>query len=153
MTSSSHRHDHAPALAVNSAGHKRDERLNRVAMAVAERVTKLLESYIHRGAREVEIHDSIKQVLTLGKVRFEHEYQLSGRDRPDFFVEGLVVIEVKRNAATDGVVLQLGRYAEHLQVRALIIATPKSTSLVGLPDEILGTPLYHAALPGPGLTL
>jgi hypothetical protein len=132
---------------------QRDTRLNRAAVAVAERVATLLESYIHRGVQEVDIHDSIKQVLTLGKVRFEHEYQLSGRDRPDFFVEGLVVIEVKRNAAKDDVILQLGRYAEHPRVRALIIATPKSTSLIGMPPAIFGKPLYQAALPGPGLTL
>lgn len=147
------RNDHADDVPVNAAVQQREARLNRIAVSVAERVVALLESYIHRGARETHIHDSIKQVLQMGAVRFEHECRLSEKDRPDFFVEGLVAIEVKMNAAKDDVVLQLGRYANLPQVRALIIATPKSTSLVGLPDEIFGTPLYQAALPGPGLTL
>lgn len=146
-------HDHGLASPVNAAVQQREARMDRIAVSVAERVVALLESYIHRGARETHIHDSIKQVLKMGAVRFKHECQLSEKDRPDFFVEGLVAIEVKMNAAKDDVVLQLGRYANLPQVRALIIATPKSTSLVGLPNEILGTPLYHAGLPGPGLTL
>lgn len=138
---------------MNAAVQQREARLDRIAVGVAERVVALLESYIHRGARETHIHDSIKQVLQMGAVQFKHECWLSEKDRPDFFVEGLVAIEVKMNAAKDDVVLQLGRYASLPQVRALIIATPKSTSLVGLPNEIFGTPLYQAGLPGPGLTL
>ena len=60
-------------------------------------------------------------------VEILREHRLSDRDRPDFFVtDGGIAIEVKiggRGQSRAGIVRQLGRYAEHDHVQAIVLVT------------------------------
>ena len=99
------------------------------------------------------MQDGIEIVLGGCGFRVEREFRLSERDRPDFLVEGCVAVEVKMRASGSAVLSQLARYANHRRVKAIVVATPRLSSLAGMPAEILGVPVRGAALPGPGLTL
>ena len=62
----------------------------------------------------------------LPDIDIQREHRLSGRDIPDFFIGG-VVVEVKMNSARPASILrQLERYADHDEVRALILATNRA---------------------------
>lgn len=56
-------------------------------------------------------------------------------------------------ASGSAVLSQLARYAAHDRVKALVVATPRLSSLSGMPAVILGKPVRMVALPGPGLSL
>lgn len=124
-----------------------------VAVAIAERVVALLADRVYRAPRERQLQDGIEIVLGGSGFRVEREFRLSERDRPDFLVEGCVAVEVKMRASGSAVLSQLARYANHRRVKAIVVATPRLSSLAGMPAEILGVPVRGAALPGPGLTL
>ena len=47
----------------------------------------------------------------------------------------------------------MARYASDRRVEAIVVATPRLSSLAGMPSEILGVPVRMVALPGPGLAL
>lgn len=67
------------------------------------------------------------------------EHRLSGRDRPDFLIDGRIVIEVKGDRHRQPAVLrQLARYAEHRQVEAIILATSRA---MRMPAAIAGKPV------------
>lgn len=83
----------------------------------------------------------------------EREFVLSKQDRPDFLIDGCVAIEVKMRASGSAVLSQLARYATHRRVKAIVVATPRLTSLAGMPAEILGVAVRVVATPGPGLSL
>ncbi|WP_241473836.1 hypothetical protein [Mycolicibacterium neoaurum] len=124
-----------------------------LAVAIADRVAALLVEYTYRAARERELQDGIETVLRTSGYRVEREFQLSARDRPDFFIEGCVAIEVKMRASESAVPSQLARYASDRRVKALVVATPRLSTLTGISGEILGVPVRSAARSGPGLTL
>ncbi len=122
-------------------------------VAIAERVVALLVDRVYRAPRERDLQDGIEYVLGGSGFRVEREFRLSARDRPDFLIEGCVAVEVKMRASGSAVLSQLARYAADRRVKAIVVATPRLSSLSGMPAEILGVPVRNAALPGPGLTL
>lgn len=78
-------------------------------------------------------------------VEILREHRLSSRDRPDFFApaEG-VAIEVKvggRGQQRNAIVRQLDRYAEHDQVKALVLVTG-----VAMPAIRLSKPVHVVSL-------
>lgn len=123
------------------------------AAAIAEHVVAVLGRRVYRAVREIALQDGIEQVLREHDFRVDREFRLSKRDRPDFLVDGCVAVEVKMRASGSAVLSQLVRYAAHDRVRALVVATPRLSSLAGMPAEILGVPVRMVALPGPGLSL
>lgn len=123
------------------------------AVAIAEHVVAVLGRRIYRAAREAALQDGIEQVLQEHGFRVDREFRLSRGDRPDFLVDGCVAVEVKMRASGSSVLAQLARYAGHERVKALVVATPRLSSLSGMPAEILGVPVRMVALPGPGLAL
>lgn len=122
-------------------------------VAIAERVVALLVDRVYRAPRERDLQDGIEHVLGSSVFRVEREFRLSARDRPGFLVEGCVAVEVKMRASGSAVLSQLARYAADRRVKAIVVATPRLSSLAGMPPEILAVPVRGAALPGPGLTL
>jgi hypothetical protein len=58
------------------------------------------------------------------------EHRLGPGDRPDFLIDGRIVVEVKgpRHRAP-AVLRQLQRYAEHDQVEAIILATSRAMAM------------------------
>ncbi|OBG17955.1 MULTISPECIES: hypothetical protein [Mycobacterium avium complex (MAC)] len=123
------------------------------AVAIADHVVAVLGRRIYRAAREIALQDGIEQVLQEHDFRVEREFRLTQRDRPDFLVDGCVALEVKMRASGSSVLAQLARYAAHERVGALVVATPRLSSLSGMPAEIFGVPVRMVALPGPGLVL
>lgn len=95
---------------------------------------------------EVETQAVIETALRAGLpgVLVEREKRLDARDRPDFLVDGGIVVEVKlKGASKMGVYRQLARYAGHVRVRAIVLATNTS---MGLPELIEGKPTFYVHL-------
>jgi hypothetical protein len=118
---------------------------------IAERVVAALSDRVYRAARERALQDAIETVLRGAGFRVEREFRLNDRDRPDFLVDKCVAVEVKMRASGSTVLSQLARYAAHDRVRAIVVATPRLSSLAGMPEEILGVAVRPVALSGPGL--
>lgn len=118
---------------------------------IAERVVAALSDHVYRAARERALQDAIETVLRGRGFRVEREFRLNERDRPDFLVDRYVAVEVKMRASGSAVLSQLARYAAHDRVRAIVVATPRLSSLAGMPEEILGVVVRPVALSGPGL--
>lgn len=77
-------------------------------------------------ANEKQLQDGIERMLAAENVAFEREHRLTAKDRPDFFLPNSgIVIEVKIKGATNDVLRQLYRYAEHEQVKAIILVTSR----------------------------
>jgi hypothetical protein len=123
------------------------------AAVIADHVVAVLGRRVYRAAREIALQDGIETVLREHDFRVAREFQLDKRDRPDFLIDGCVAIEVKMRASGSPVLSQLARYAAHDRVKALVVATPRLSSLSGMPAVILGKPVRMVALPGPGLSL
>jgi hypothetical protein len=86
---------------------------------------------------QADIEASLLAELATEDVRREH--RLGAADRPDFFVKGAVVIEVKgpRHRAP-AVERQLARYAAYPEVRVILLATSRA---MRLPAAIGGKPV------------
>lgn len=123
----------------------------RNAAVLAADVVTALGTHRHRGGNEKQIQDSVERVLAAAGLVFSREHALSAQDRPDFLVDGGVVVEVKMRASRSMVLMQLGRYASHDQVAALVLASPRLTVVSGMPDSIHGKPVRVVQLPGVGL--
>lgn len=115
------------------------------------RLVHTLNRYRHRGANEKDIQASVERVLAHCGWKFHREHSLSAHDRPDFLVEDGIVLEVKMKASRSFVLMQLGRYAVHSEVAALVLASPRYTVVAGLPKTLYGKPLAGVHLPGVGL--
>ncbi len=127
-----------------------------------ELTSQLAEAF--RGYRfsfvdEYELQLGVANVLEDVNAPFRKEYQLSGKDRLDFFVpvalepgdddwepawEG-VAIEVKISGSLTDLTMQVHRYMQSEEVVGVVIVTPK-LRLTRMPAEINGKPLRVAHL-------
>lgn len=88
---------------------------------------------------QADIQAHLAARLPMG-VLLEREKVMGPADRPDFLIDGRIVIEVKvKGAAPASLRLQLQRYAAYPQVEGIVLATGKS---VALPAEIRGKPVH-----------
>ncbi|PTM61875.1 hypothetical protein [Phreatobacter oligotrophus] len=87
---------------------------------------------------EKATQSAIADVFERKGVPFLREHRLSARDIPDFFAFGEVAVEVKVGGAKAAIGRQLARYAEHADVKALVLITNVA---VDLPATIGGKPL------------
>lgn len=117
---------------------------------LVHQVVRALRDGVYVGA-EKQVQNRIEKALGAAGLEFERELQLSARDRPDFLVGGLVAIEVKLKTPRARVLRQLGRYAEHDRVKAIVLASTSFTTLQGMRLDIHGVPVYPAILRGGGL--
>lgn len=113
-------------------------------------VAEYLSSFTYNWTTERELQEHVAGVL---ERRFptQREHALSRRDRPDFIVEiyGLTIaVEVKVAGAHNAVLRQLGRYAEHDGIAAIVLASGKRTLLAGVPRLIHTKPIALALLAG-----
>jgi hypothetical protein len=91
--------------------------------------------------RETDCQTKIDEHLraSLPGVEVSREHRLSGRDRPDWLIDGRFVVEAKVYGAVRAkIVRQLERYAEHDLVEGIVLATGRS---VALPAAINGKPV------------
>lgn len=121
------------------------------ALRTADDVTKLLEQFIFRGSSERDIQDVIERVLIEGGMAVQREFRLSQRDIPDFLIAGSVVVEVKMRASGSAVLGQIARYAAHEQVSAIVVVSPRMSTLSAIPAAVLDVPVRVVGLTGPGL--
>jgi hypothetical protein len=145
----------------SSGGHRRRVTHNEAANPAAahavsclvDRVLAALSTRTYSGHGEREIQDKVGAALTAAGVAFEREVRLSDRDRPDFLVGGQVVVEVKLKTPRSVVLRQLGRYAEHDRVQAIVLASTSFTTLRNMRMTIHRVPVSPAVLHGCGLLI
>ena len=137
-------------------------------------LSTLLRSYSFNFRDELDLHDSLEQVMVAGGFKVEREVRLGAKDRIDFMVRGNngessasfaplfhahrddfvahekddgweVGVEVKVKASVANVERQLKRYAEHGRVGGLLVVSC-GVQLMRLPEEIGGKPVRVAIL-------
>lgn len=130
-----------------------DSRLLVAAAADAERLAVYLAGFDYRWTSELELQDAIWQLLL---PRFPDEFPLlqreailSPQDRPDFMVtvgDTAVAVEVKVKGSRNAVLRQLGRYAAHAEVDAVLLASGRRVLAAAMPTSIHGKPLLAVFL-------
>ncbi len=87
---------------------------------------------------------AISGMLDARAIAHSREHRLGAHDRPDFFCEPDIVIEVKmHDAQPRSIFRQLRRYAAYDAVGALILVTNRA---MGLPPVIDGKAAYYISL-------
>lgn len=114
----------------------------------ALKVANDLAGFTYRWSTEADLQAAMHSVL-VERFHTDREKALSRRDRPDFLVNvGLftIAIEVKVQASRTEVIRQLGRYAEHQSVDAIVFASGRRTLVPAMPSEIHGKPVISVFL-------
>ena len=132
-------------------GAARTEERRARAGVLAGQVLAALQGRIYGGRCETQIQARVAAALGAAGLVFERECRLSGRDRPDFLVGGQVVVEVKLKTPRSVVLRQLGRYAEHDRVEAIVLASTSFSTLRDMRLTIHQVPVYPVVLRGLGL--
>lgn len=98
----------------------------------AEEIVALLSKGRFDLCAETAIQGEMERVLvaTYGAAAVSREHRLGPGDRPDFLIDGRIVIEVKGMRHRGPAVLrQIERYAAHAQVEWIIVATARAMRL------------------------
>jgi hypothetical protein len=106
----------------------------------------LLQRYRYRCTDEKELQEAIAAMLDQAGFDFEREKCLSKASRVDFWFPDGVALEVKTEGAYTAVLRQLHRYAEHPDVRAVILATTRELHR-RMPESLCGKPVHVVMLP------
>lgn len=112
-----------------------------------EQIVTLLERHRFRGMTEEHFQDGIEAILEEAGITYQREERLTPRDRIDFLV-GETGIEVKINGSPSEIIRQLGRYAAHEHITALVLASSRIRLIRGIPATIHGVPVIPVALRG-----
>lgn len=116
----------------------------------AQQVVDCLDVQLYAWSDERELQDLVALRLA-SSFPVRREKSLSQRDRPDFLVTAgdfIVAVEVKVAGARNMILRQLGRYAAHDAVNAVVLASGRRTLLAGVPTQIHGKPIAIALLAG-----
>lgn len=116
-------------------------------LAAREAVCAALSRYRFTGRNERAYQDAIESVLTDCGLEVEREVILTPQDRIDFMVGGLG-IEVKTDDTRARVIRQLGRYAGHERVQALLLVSSKPELALSIPPVIHDVSVRGLALRG-----
>lgn len=106
---------------------------------------RALRRVAFRFTSEAELHEGIATALEAASIPFEREHRFGPADRVDFFIAGLA-LEVKIDGSVSAVTRQLHRYAQHPNVRAIVLATTKRRLCAGMPDALAGKPVFVITL-------
>ena len=115
-------------------------------MPEADAIAALLASFRFRARLEVDVQDSIAEILGAAypdEVR--REVELGKENRIDFLVGG-VGLEVKTRGSATDVVRQAQRYVARSEIHSLIIASTRAQLLVDLPRTLGGKPVVTVHL-------
>lgn len=96
--------------------------------------------------QEKQTQQQVENFLSLMGYSFEREQRLTRQDIPDFLIDipyGKIAIEVKLRYPKRQIYRQLERYAQHDDVKGIILLTGTS---MGLPSEIHGKPCVLVSL-------
>lgn len=136
MTGDQHRAAHGAAGSPAGAGERGE---SDVIDVLAGRVVSVLKRARLATGREDDTQADIARALAATGIHFQRERRLTLSDRPDFLVEGGLVIEVKLRAPKAAIYRQLERYARHDATRGILLV---SATAMGLPPAIEGKPAY-----------
>lgn len=98
----------------------------------ADEIVRLLSNGRFDLASEVAVQAEMETMLvaTYGAAAVSREHRLGPGDRPDFLIDGRIVIEVKGAKHRGPAVLrQIERYASHPQVEWIIVVTARAMHL------------------------
>ena len=104
-----------------------------------------LARYRYRFTDEDDLQRGIARALEANGLSFQREKSLSRRDRPDFLLQGGLAIEIKIGGSLSDLLRQVARYAEHAEVRGVLVAGTPSW-LPRLPATLAGKPLFRLRL-------
>lgn len=90
------------------------------------RIIELCRTLRCQTAVEKALQDALEPLLMANFSIVEREVRLGPGDVVDFLVEGSVAVEVKVDGSPMAVTRQLHRYAEHDQVRELVLVTTRA---------------------------
>lgn len=91
-------------------------------------------------SNEYGYQDQLDQWLQSTNKFARREVQLSKSDRVDFLVEG-VAVELKVKCSTNEILRQLSRYAQHDEVREILLLSVTRAPLLKLPSTLNGKPV------------
>ena len=90
------------------------------------------------------IHRQIMNAFDRHNIKYEHEYKLIPHKRFDFYLDGGLVIEVKKEKPSKITLLnQLNRYTKSEKVKAIIVVLEKS---MDLPNSLNEKPIFTVSL-------
>jgi ABC-type uncharacterized transport system substrate-binding protein len=112
----------------------------------AHTLAALLSGHRYRYSSETDLQAAIAKLLDRAGIDYRREFRLCELDRPDFMV-GDVAIEVKIDGSLASVVRQIARYAEHDEVRAIVLVSTRAVHR-SIPATFNGKPVVLASLLG-----
>ncbi len=92
-----------------------------------EEIRTKLSAYQYRYSCEKELQDGLEKVLQTMEIEHVREHSLSPTDKVDFFLLSSIALEVKIQESLTAVTRQLHRYAQHPEVKELLLVTTKSS--------------------------
>lgn len=107
----------------------------------AASIADLLSAHRFRFTSEAELQAGIARVLEAHYIPYRREAALSAQDRPDFTLDGGLVIEVKTQGSTAELTRQIHRYAKHAEVTAILVVTSRMQHRAIGVGEINGKPV------------
>lgn len=105
-----------------------------------EKVIAALEGNRFRFTTEADLQEGIAGALVTEDLWFVREHVLGPHDRVDFWVGASIALEVKIDGSLSEITRQVHRYAQHADVKAIVLATSRRLH-DHLPDEISGKPV------------
>lgn len=109
-------------------------------MTVA-RISHLLSQHHFSCSDESQFQAGIEQVLVGAGIKFVREFRLSPSDRVDFMVDDGLAVEAKVQGSFSEVIRQLHRYAQHPEVREVLLVTTRSQHR-HMPTAMSGKPVH-----------
>lgn len=110
-------------------------------MTVSE-IVKTLSGFRYRFCNEYQLQDGVEAVVRASGWEYVREFKLSAHDRPDFwFPSSGVAVEIKVDGSTASVIRQIHRYAQHPEVRGIILISSRARHIFAIPENISGIPV------------
>lgn len=111
-------------------------------------VSFVLSGYDFRVSSESELQEAVLEALSDGGFLVWREHRLSERDRVDVFLPNVgLVLELKVKGSLTPVTRQLLRYAEHDEVRGILLVTTRRAQS-GMPKWLHGKPVMVLVVGG-----
>lgn len=108
----------------------------------AEAIVELIKSVKLQHSTEFILHGQLYELFDSLKIPFQKEYKLSKSDIVDLFING-VAIECKTQGQPIQIHRQLERYANHDEVKAIILVSSK---YMNVKKTIKGKPAFMVHL-------
>lgn len=94
-------------------------------MKYLNEVLGVLRNHVYDLSSEKLVQQAMENLLTKHVIPFEREVRLDEKDRIDFLIADGLGIEVKLDGTLTKVTRQLCRYAQHDEIKMLLLITTK----------------------------